>query len=144
MLDSILVQIPEEALRLIVKADNVVLIGSVDAKGIPNISPRFVLAILENERLLFADAFKNKTFANLKGWNKVTAAVIDRETMGGFQLKGEGVEIKDKDLIKQATDKLMEFGFNTKPQRAWTLVVKEIYSLKPSSKSKVPLISAYT
>ncbi len=90
MLDSILVQIPEEALRLIVKADNVVLIGSVDAKGIPNISPRFVLAILENERLLFADAFKNKTFANLKGWNKVTAAVIDRETMGGFQLRRGG------------------------------------------------------
>jgi uncharacterized protein len=138
-----LVQIPEEVLRLILKADNAVLIGSVDAKGVPNISPRFVLGILGNEKMLFADAFRNKTFANLKAWNKVTAAVVDKENMGGYQLKGEAAQVADKDLISQANRRLKQFGISKKPHHVWTLVVNEIYSLKPSTKSKLPMISAY-
>jgi predicted pyridoxine 5'-phosphate oxidase superfamily flavin-nucleotide-binding protein len=138
-----LVQIPAEATRLIPKADSVVLIGSVDRNGVPNNSPRFVLAVLGNERLLFADAFTNKTYANLKVNKKVTAAVVDRETMGGFQLKGEAEEVTDQGLIAQANDRLRQFGFDTRPHRIWTLDVKEVYSLKPSSRSKLPLISAY-
>ncbi len=138
-----MVQIPEDAVTQILKNGNVVLVGSVDAKGIPNISPRFVLAVLDNERLLFADAFQNKTFSNLKSWKKVTAAIIDKDTMGGFQLKGDATEVEDKELIAQANAKLKEYGFQAKPQRAWTLSVNEVYSLKPNSQSKSPLLSAY-
>ncbi len=138
-----MVQIPEEAVTQILKNGNVVLVGSVDGKGIPNISPRFVLAVLDNERLLFADAFQNKTFSNLKSWKKVTAAIIDKDTMGGFQLKGDAMEVEDKELIAQANAKLKEYGFQAKPQRAWTLAVNEVYSLKPNSQSKSPLLSAY-
>ena len=138
-----MVQIPEEAVTQILKNGNVVLVGSVDGKGIPNISPRFVLAILDNEKLLFADAFQNKTFSNLKSWNKVTVSIIDKETMGGFQLKGDAIEVEDKELIAQANAKLNEYGIKTTPERAWTLAVNEVYSLKPNSQSKLPLLSAY-
>ncbi len=136
-------KIPEEALRIISKNDNVVLVGSVDAKGIPNISPRYVLGVIDDERLLFADAFKNKTFTNLKAWRKVTVAIMDKTTMGGFQLKGDAEEVKDKDLIAQAHDKLKENGIDARPERAWTLMTNEVYSMKPDAKSKSPLISAY-
>jgi len=139
-----LVQVPEEVIRLLIKNDDVVFVGSVDAKGIPNISPRFVLGIIDNnQKLLFADVFPNKTFANLSAWNKLTAALIDKETMGGFQLKGEAHEITDKELVDQATEGLKEHGLAAKPQRVWILDVKEIYSTKPSGDSKLPLISAY-
>ena len=91
-----MVQIPEEVLRLLIKNNNVALIGSVDKAGVPNISPRFVLGIIgNNDRLLFADLFENKTLANLEAWNKVTASVIDVDTMGGYQLKGEASEATD-------------------------------------------------
>ena len=63
--------------------------------------------------------------------------------MGGFQLKGDATEVEDKELIAQANAKLNEYGIKTKPERAWTLVVNEVYSLKPNSQSKVPLLSAY-
>lgn len=139
-----MVQIPEEALRLLIRSDNVVLIGSVDKNGIPNISPRFVLGMLgNNDRLLFADVYENKTFSNLKAWNKVTAAVIDRDSMGGFQLKGEAVEVEDEELIELANSKLKEHGFDSKPHRVWTMEVKEIFSLKPSNDSKLPVTSLY-
>lgn len=139
-----MVQIPEEILRLLIKNDNVALIGTVDKAGIPNISPRFVLGIVgNNDRLLFADLFENKTLANLTAWNKVTASVIDAETMGGFQLKGEASEVTDGELVQQANSKLKEHGFGTKPHRVWVLEVKEIFSSQPSGDSKLPLISAY-
>ena len=138
-----MVQIPEEVVTQILKNGNVVLVGSVDGKGFPNISPRFVLAILDNQRLLFADAFPNKTFSNLKSWNKVTVAIVDRDTMGGFQLKGVASEVEDKELVSQASAKLKEYGIKAKPERAWTLTVNEVYSLKPDSRSKTPLITAY-
>ena len=139
----VLVQIPQEVLRLIIKSGNVVLIGTVNSKHIPNISPRFVLDVLNNEKLLFADAFQTKTFDNLKTNSKVTAAIIDKETMGGFQLKGEASEIEDENLIKQTLNKLRDYGFDTKLHRVWILKVDEVFSSKPSNKSKHPLISAY-
>lgn len=137
-----MVKIPEDAVTLILKNGNVVLVGSVDAKGVPNISPRFVLAVMDDERLLFADAFKNKTFDNIKAWRKVTVAVMDKQTMGGFQLKGDAQEVTDEELVAQASAKLRGYGIAARPERAWTLSVNEVYSLKPESKSKNP-ISAY-
>jgi predicted pyridoxine 5'-phosphate oxidase superfamily flavin-nucleotide-binding protein len=137
-----LVKIPEDAVTLILKNGNVVLVGSVDARGVPNISPRFVLAVIDDERLLFADAFKNKTFDNIKAWKKVTVSVMDKETMGGFQLKGDAEEVTDEELVAQASAKLRAYGIAPKPERAWTLSVNEVYSLKPESKSKNP-ISVY-
>jgi predicted pyridoxine 5'-phosphate oxidase superfamily flavin-nucleotide-binding protein len=139
-----LVQIPEEVIRLLIKNDNVAFIGSVDKAGVPNISPRFVLGIVgNNDHLLFADLYENKTLANLTVWNKVTASIIDVQTMGGFQLKGEAAEVTDEQLVQQANSKLKEHGFSIKPYRIWVLDVKEIFSSQPSGDSKLPLISAY-
>ncbi len=138
-----LATIPEEALTLILKNDDVVLVGSVDSKGVPNISPRFVLAVIENEKLVFADAFKNKTYDNIKAWNKVTVAVMDRETMGGFQLKGYAEAVDDDDLVELARKRLKEHGIQTQPETAWVFSVNEVYSLKPESRSKKPIVSAY-
>jgi len=133
-----LVQIDEDIIRLIIKQENIVLVGSVSSAGIPNISPRYVLGILHNEKLLFADAFENKTFQNINAWPKVTVAVFDKETQGGYQLKGEAEGVTDPKSISQAETRLREFGFSEKPKKVWTLAVKEIFSLEPSSKSKHP------
>lgn len=107
-----MVKIPEEAVTLILKNGNVVPVGSVDSKGMPNIAPRFVLAVIEDEKLLFADAFKNKTFDNIKAWRKVAVSIMDKETMGGFQLKGDAEEITDRELVAQANAKLRGYGIS--------------------------------
>ncbi|HXG05841.1 MAG TPA: pyridoxamine 5'-phosphate oxidase family protein [Nitrososphaera sp.] len=133
-----MVQIDEDIIRLIIKQNHIVLVGSVSADGIPNISPRYVLGILHNEKLLFADAFENKTFHNINAWPRVTVAVFDRDTQGGYQLKGSVETITDPQLISQAETRLREFGIQTKPKKVWALDVKEIFSLEPSPKSRYP------
>jgi predicted pyridoxine 5'-phosphate oxidase superfamily flavin-nucleotide-binding protein len=131
-----LAQINEDIIRLIIKQEHVVLVGSVSADGIPNISPRYVLGILDNERLLFADAFANKTFHNTNAWPRVTVAIFDRQ--GGYQLKGSAEAVSDPKLISQAEGRLKEFGISEKPKKVWTLAVKEVFSLEPSSRSRYP------
>jgi hypothetical protein len=138
-----LVKITDEIVQLIIREGNIVYVGTVDMLGVPNISPRYVMAILEDEKMVFADAFMNKTFANIKSWSKATIAVVDKEHRSGFQLKGEVEEITDQNLIEQAKIKLRDLGFTTGPTVVWAVNIKEIYSIKPSENSKIPLMSAY-
>jgi predicted pyridoxine 5'-phosphate oxidase superfamily flavin-nucleotide-binding protein len=133
-----LVQIDEDIIRLIIGQEHVVFVGSVSAEGIPNISPRYVLGILNNEKLLFADAFENKTFQNINAWSRVTVAVFDRNTQGGYQLKGIAENVTDPKLASQAETRLKEFGIYEKPKKVWTLTVKEVFSLEPSARSRYP------
>ena len=65
-------------------------------------------------------------------------AVFDRDTQGGYQLKGDAETVNDPACIAQAESRLREFGILEKPKKVWTLAIKEIYSLEPSSKSKHP------
>lgn len=137
-----MVTITDEIIQLIMKEGNVVIVGSVDRLGIPNISPRYVMAILD-DKLVFADIFLNKTHANIQSWPKVTVAIVDKAHRGGFQLKGDVEIITDAEFVLLAKNKLRELGFTTGPTTVWALVVKEIYSIMPSEKSKLPIMSAY-
>lgn len=139
MLGIRLVQVDEDIIRLIIGQGNVVLVGSISADGIPNISPRYVLGVLNNEKLLFADAFENKTFKNINAWPKITVAVFDRNTQGGYQLKGSAETVVDSKLVSQAETRLREFGISEKPKKVWALAVKEVFSLEPSAKSRNPV-----
>lgn len=138
-----MVKLSDEIVHLIIRQRNVVFVGSVDRMGIPNISPRYVMAILDDEKVVFADAYMNKTYANVRSWPKITVAIVNKDNRSGFQLKGDAEEIADPDVIAQATQKLMDLGFPSKPALVWALSIKEIYSIKPSEKSKEPLMSAY-
>jgi predicted pyridoxine 5'-phosphate oxidase superfamily flavin-nucleotide-binding protein len=140
-----LVRIDEDVLRMIIKSKDIVLVASVSPKGIPNISPRYVLGILDNEKLLFADAYENKTFHNIGAWPKVSVAIFDKDAeSGGYQLKGDVVEVTEPSMISRAEAKLREFGIHLKPKKVWTLDVKEVYSLEPSEKSRYAISSYYS
>jgi len=89
-----------------------VWIATVDSKCIPNISPRFVLGILEGNDLLFADAFGNKTFNNIISCPVVAVAILDIDNLGGYQLKGKVEEVTDPQLFSKAGAKLKEFGID--------------------------------
>lgn len=138
-----MVKIGDEIVSLIAKEGNVVVVASVDASGIPNISPRYVMMILNDEKLVFADVYMNKTFTNIKRWPKVSVAIVDKLNRGGFQLKGDVEQITDLDIISQCAKKLKELKFDSAPAFVWALNVKEIYSIVPSELSKVPLFTVY-
>ena len=138
-----MVKISDNIVSLIAHEGNVIVVASTDAFGMPNISPRYVMMILDDEKLVFADVYMNKTFTNIKRWPKVAAAIVDKVNRGGFQLKGDAEEIKDKEIISQCAKKLKDLKFDRGPAFVWALNVKEIYSIIPSESSKSPLFTAY-
>ena len=138
-----MVKITDEIVSLLAKEGNVVVAASVDATGIPNVSPRYVLMILDDEKLVFADMYMNKTFTNIKRWPKIAVAIVDKVNRGGFQLKGDVEEIKDPLIISQCAKKLKDLNFDSLPVFVWALNVKEIYSIVPSELSKMPLFTVY-
>jgi hypothetical protein len=73
----------------------------------------------------------------------VTVAVFDRDTQGGYPLKGDAEGVSDHRLVLEAEVKLKEFGIDLKPKKIWTVRVNEIYSLEPNAKSKYPFGSSY-
>lgn len=140
-----MVRLDEDVLRMIIKSKDIVLVGSVSPQGIPNISPRYVLGVLDNEKLLFADAYENKTFHNISAWPKVSVVVFDKDAeSGGYQLKGDAVEVTDPALMSRAETKLRGFGISLKPKRVWTLDIKEVFSMEPSEKSRYAISSYYS
>jgi len=68
----------------------------------------------------------------------VTVAIFDRDTQGGYQLKGSAEEVGDQTLISQAETRLKEFGIYEKPKKVWAFAVKEVFSLEPSARSRYP------
>lgn len=113
-----MVKVSDEIVQLIIQQGNMVLVGSVDRMGTPNISPRFVMAILEEEKIVFADAYMNKTYANIKSWPKITVAIVDQANRSGFQLKGDAEEITDPDMNEQAAQKLKDLGLREYLQKS--------------------------
>jgi uncharacterized protein len=138
-----MVKLTDEIISLIAKEENVVVLASVDENGTPNISPRYVMMILNDEKLVFADVFMNKTFNNIRRWPKVAAAIVEKRSRGGFQLKGEVEDITDPMIISQCGKKIKELKFDSSPVFVWALRVDEIYSIIPSESSKIPIFSVY-
>jgi hypothetical protein len=65
--------------------------------------------------------------------------VFDRNTQGGYQLKGSAENVTDPGLLSQAETRLGEFGISEKPKKVWALEIKEVFSLEPSSRSRNPV-----
>lgn len=138
-----MVEITEEVVRLIMKEGYVVLVSTVDEKGVPNVSPRFVLDIIGKKELLFADAFRDKTFSNVRKWPKVSVAVLDRKSLSGFQLKGQAEKVTSKRLVDHAGARLKEHGLNEEPLRVWAFSVEEVSPFKPRGVTKFSPASPY-
>lgn len=62
-------------------------VGTVELRGTPNISPRFIIAA-ESNFLLWGDRFKNKTFFNFSRPSPITVFTPNPETGDAFIFKG--------------------------------------------------------
>lgn len=72
--------------------------ATADKNGMPNVSFKGSLQVLDDETLIFADIFSEKTRKNLQENNKICILVGDHKKMAGFQFKGEADLIDSGEL----------------------------------------------
>ena len=107
-------------------------VATADASGLPNVAPKGSVQVLDNQTLLFADIFSNKTRTALEQNPKAALAVIDPARPEGYQFKGDAVLLnsgpifeKVKEELKKRAPKLPE------PKYVVKINVTEVYSLTP-------------
>ena len=134
-----MVTIPDGIQRLI-EQERVIVVGSVDKKGIPNVSPRSAI-FWNNEAIFWLEFFDHKSRQNFKDNEWVSVAVFNTEKQDGFQLKGKVRFLTDSQKrnmvykITQSTPKTLAKIYDEKIKNENIEVIqfepRAIYSLDP-------------
>lgn len=78
----------QDGIQRLIEQEQVIVVGSVDKKGIPNVSPRSAL-FWNNAAIFWLEFFDHKSRQNFKDNEWVSVAVFDTAKQEGFQLKGK-------------------------------------------------------
>ncbi len=107
-------------------------VATAGPEGMPNVTPKGTIRVLDDQTLVFADLFSLKTRENLLKNPKVAVTLIDQEQFKGYQFKGKAELIdagplfeKIKDDLKKAPKALPE------PKYIAKITVEEIFDQSP-------------
>lgn len=96
-------------------------VATASAGGLPNISLKGSLRVLDDEHLMFADLFSLKTRKNLQENPQVAVMVYDDATHTGYCLKGRAEMISEGPLFDQTAEMIRQMPRQMPPP---TYVVK--------------------
>lgn len=105
------------------------VVATTDKAGMPNASFRGSLQILDDEHLIFAEIFADKTRKNLQENNKICVLVSDHKKMVGYQFKGEAELLNEGELYEKICTAIEGLKRNfPKPSYVVKAKITEIYS----------------
>ncbi len=81
-------------------------VGTSSPDGIPNVTPKGTIRLLDDQHVMFADLFSLKTRQNLERNPKVAVTVVDSASAKGYQLKGTAELISSGPLFEQFKEQL--------------------------------------
>lgn len=131
-------------------AQKIILVGTSNKHGIPNVSPRSSFYV-DEDVIYWYEIFKHKSFQNFIKNNWVSVSVIDYVNFSGYQLKGNVKIVDDDREFFDAKVKIAENIPKDHEQRIRELIsdngVKIIqfkplvlYSLNPSDFEQEPAL----
>lgn len=96
--------------------------------GMPNASFKGSLQVLDDEHLIFADIFSEKTRKNLQENNRICILVGDHKKMRSYQFKGEAELINEGVLYDKVSEAIANMKLELpKPVNVVKVKVTEIY-----------------
>ena len=134
------------AVQEMLREQKFIVVGSVDANGLCNISPRTSFYYSKNA-IYWLDFFKHKSQGNFKTIPWVSVSVFDKKELNGFQLKGKVSFVTDKKEKARITDiitrsvtgktssKVFERVSQNKTPDVLLFTPRAIYSLDPKEES---------
>ena len=144
-----MVTLPEDVKKMIL-SQRMIIIGTTDDTGLCNISPRTSF-YLEDDNIYWLELFKHKSFHNFSKNKWISIAVIDKEKLSGFQLKGTVSIIKEKERFTQIKLQIIDRLTRLHKERILKQIGKEapsiiefkakvVYPLKPNEISDIPIV----
>ena len=107
-------------------------VATANADGMPNVTPKGTISVLDDHTLIFADLFSKKTRENLKNNPKVAVTLIDREKSLGYQFKGK-TELVDAGPLYEKVKEDLKKSPKALPAPTYVakITVEEIYDQSP-------------
>lgn len=106
-------------MKQVLKQQPVVLVATSDDQGLPNVSPKGALRVVNDDKLVFANLFSLKTGANLLANPNVAVAAVDPQTYEGYQFKGWAELIDEGPLFDEIVNLLARGQNGPQPMELW-------------------------
>ncbi|HGJ63918.1 TPA: pyridoxamine 5'-phosphate oxidase family protein, partial [bacterium] len=101
------------------------------SNGVPNVSPKGSISVIDKSKLVFAEIASPRTIANLKNNPNVALYVLDRETNKGVQIKGKATVMNSGPIFENVSKVLKEKMPHLPPANYAVLIdVTEIFPYK--------------
>jgi uncharacterized protein len=108
-----------EHMKQLIKQHPVAFVATSGGPGWPNVSPKGVLQILDDDKLVFADILSQKTRANLATNPLLALAVVDIWMYEGYQIKGRAEFLEQGPLYDRIADLLARSSNGPQPMETW-------------------------
>lgn len=90
-------------------------VATATREGVPNVTPKGTVRILDDQHVIFADLFSLKTRQNLEQNPQVAVTVIDPATAKGYQLKGKAELISSGPIYDDMAAKVKQSSASLPP-----------------------------
>jgi predicted pyridoxine 5'-phosphate oxidase superfamily flavin-nucleotide-binding protein len=111
-------------------------VATADKSGVPNLSPKGTLTVIDDHTLAFADLFSVKTRKALEENPNIAVAVVDPAGPSGYQFKGQASLLTSGPLYErmaaEVKAKLPQLG---PPKYVVKIGLTDVYSLTPGPKA---------
>jgi len=103
-------------------------VATATREGVPNVTPKGTVRILDDQHVIFADLFSLKTRQNLEQNPQVAVTVIDPATAKGYQLKGKAELVSSGPLYEDMAAKIKQSSASMPPVKyVVKITVESIY-----------------
>lgn len=106
-------------MKQVLKQQPVVMVATSNGYGQPNVSPKGVLKVMDDDKLVFADLFSFKTRANLLADPRLAVAAVDPQTYEGYQFKGHAELVDEGPLFEEISNLLAHGRGGPQPMELW-------------------------
>jgi hypothetical protein len=111
-------------------------VATSNKSGIPNVVPKGSLGVLDDEHLVFADLYSQKTRRNIEENPHVAVAVVNPPAYQGYQFKGTAMILDSGPALAKATEIVDSIKMDpSRVKYAVVIHVEEVYDLSPGPKS---------
>jgi|TARA_Y100000310_G_C20658252_1_gene803196 hypothetical protein len=119
----------EDAHKSLIEDVGLCFVATATTDGVPNVSPKGSIMVLDDDHLAFADIMSPGTRSNLEQNNRVAVFVCKPEKFQGFQFKGTVELSKEGPLYDQLAVAVEAKGVKQPIQNAVKIKVEEIRTL---------------
>jgi predicted pyridoxine 5'-phosphate oxidase superfamily flavin-nucleotide-binding protein len=103
-------------------------VATASRDGVPNVTPKGTVRLLDEHHVLFADLFSLKTRKNLSENNKIAVTVVDASAGKGYQLKGTAEVISSGPLFDETAKQMRESPHGLPPvQHVVKIAVEAVF-----------------